>query len=291
MKRKVYLIHPSYRDRDGNLLKGKKLYVVSLALPALCGAIPDTWEKEACVEYFEDVNFDTDASVVGISSMGYEIFRGIELANEFRKRGKTVIFGGFQPHISRDFVDPHADAMVHGHPGPSTMARILQDVENNTLCRDYFCKPDLNFRFDYSILDMRRTIFAPVLFGVGCRNMCDYCCIGTMFKGKYTLRKITCLMEELDYLWQRTRRIAAIDTNVYNNPAYLRRVCEEMIRRNYGFVWGAQATVDIGNDPETLSLLHQAGCRVLFIGLESLEQENLDGMHKRYRVSDYPGII
>jgi hypothetical protein len=42
--------------------------------------------------------------------MGYEIFRGIELATEFRRRGKTVLFGGFQPHISREFVSPYADA-------------------------------------------------------------------------------------------------------------------------------------------------------------------------------------
>ena len=291
MKKKIYLIHPSYRDRDGRLLKGKRLYVISLALPTLCGAVPESWEKEACLEYFEDVNFDTDASVIGISSMGYEIFRGIELATEFRKRGKTVIFGGFQPHISREFIDPYADSVIHGNPGPIEMASILLDIENQSLRKDYFCKPDLNFSIDYTFLNMRRTVFAPVLFGVGCRNRCDYCCIGSNFEGRYTLRKIHLVLKELDYLRQRTRRIAVIDTNIYNNRDYFRQMCREMIRRDYAFIWGAQSTVDIGRDPETLSLLRQAGCRVLFIGMESIEQENLDGMHKKYRVSEYPAII
>ena len=96
MKKKIYLIQPTYRDQDGRLLKGERLYIVSLALPALSAAMPPDWQTECCYEYFDEVNFDTDASVVGISSMGYEIFRGIEIATEFRKRGKIVLFGGDQ---------------------------------------------------------------------------------------------------------------------------------------------------------------------------------------------------
>jgi hypothetical protein len=45
MKKKIYLIQPTYRDQNGTLLKGKKLYVISLALPALSATIPDDWEK------------------------------------------------------------------------------------------------------------------------------------------------------------------------------------------------------------------------------------------------------
>jgi radical SAM superfamily enzyme YgiQ (UPF0313 family) len=287
MKKKIYLIHPSYRDQNGVLLKGRKLYVVSLALPALSAAIPSDWEKECCLEYFEHVNLDTDASVVGISSMGYEIFRGIELAAEFRKRGKVVIFGGFQPHISREFVGSYADTVIHGYPGPADMAQILADAVSGSLQSDFQCRTDLNYRFDYSIVDMRRSVFAPVLTGVGCRNACDYCCIGSFFHGMYTLRKIEYVLEELDVLSRTTRRIAFVDTNLYNNARYVERLCTAMIDRGYGFIWGAQCTIDIGDDPETLTLMKKAGCRVLFIGLETIEQENLDAVRKHYRVDSY----
>jgi hypothetical protein len=287
VKKKIYMIQPSYRDQNGRLLKGKRIYTVSLALPALSGAIPDDWEKEFCLEHFADVNFETDASVVGISCMGYEIFRGIELAIEFRKRGKTVMFGGFQPHISRDFIEPYADSIIHGNPGPSAMSAILKDAENRTLHKDYFCKADLNFAFDYSVVDMRRTVFPPVLLGVGCRNRCDFCCIGSFYRGKYTLRKTHFVLDEFEYLRQRTRRIAFVDTNIYNNREYVRHICREMIRRKYGFIWGADATMDIGDDPETLALLREAGCRVLFMGMETIDQENLNAVHKRQDVSTY----
>jgi radical SAM superfamily enzyme YgiQ (UPF0313 family) len=287
MKKKIYLIQPTYRDQHGALLKGRRLYVLSLAIPALSATIPGEWEKQFCYEFFDEVDFESDASVIGISSMGYEIFRGIEIADEFRRRGKTVIFGGFQPHISRDFVAPHCDSIVHGNPGPIDLAAILQDALDHALRPEYFPKTDLNYRFDYTALDISRLFFAPVLLGVGCRNTCDYCCVGTIFKGSYTLRNLRHVLEELDALRRSTRRIAMVDTNVYNNPAYLRRLCRAMIHRGYNFIWGAQCTVDIGADPETLALMKQAGCRVLFIGMESIDQENLDRVHKRYAVGSY----
>lgn len=287
MKRKIYLIQPSYRDNGGRLLKGKSLYVISLALPALSATIPPGWEKEFCYEYFDEVNFDTDASVIGISSMGYEIFRGVEIAAEFRKRGKTVIFGGFQPHITPGFLEGRCDSIVHGNPGPADMAAILQDVQSRSLRQEYFCRPDLSYRFDYSVIAKRKITFMPVLLGVGCRNWCDYCCIGHIYEGKYHLRKFEHVMEELELLRRTTRRIAFVDTNMYNNRELLLRVCDEMIGRNFRFIWGGQCTIDIGDDPETLRRLKKAGCRVLFIGMESVEQSNLDAVHKKYEADSY----
>jgi radical SAM superfamily enzyme YgiQ (UPF0313 family) len=287
VKKKVYLIQPTYRDQHGKLLKGKRLYVISLALPALSGAIPPDWEKQFCFEYFEDVDFDTDASVIGISSMGYEIFRGAEIAAEFKRRGKAVIFGGFQSRLNPGFVGTRCDAIVHGYPGLAAMAEILSDAERHTLKPEYHCGTDIGHAFDYSILSPRRLIFMPVLLSVGCRNACDYCVIGSLFRGNYTLRPIEHVVAELEALHRVTRRIAVVDTNFYNDHEYLVRLCREMIARRFRFFWGAQSSIDIGGDPEVLDLLRRAGCKVLFIGLESIEQANLNAVHKRYRVDSY----
>jgi radical SAM superfamily enzyme YgiQ (UPF0313 family) len=287
MKKKIYLIQPSYRDNDGMLLKGKKLYVISLALPALSAIIPDDWEKEFCYEYFDDINFNSDASVVGISSMGYEIFRGAEIADEFKKRGKTVIFGGFQPHLSTDFIQNHCDSVIHGNPGRNDMAKILHDIESKNVNNEYFCKIDINYKFDYSIIDSRKVFFTPVLSSVGCKFNCEFCCISSIYKGKYTLRKLHYLLEELDDLHKRTRNIAFVDTNLYNNRDYLLKLCNSMIERKYKFVWGAQSTFDIGDDIEALNLLNKSGCKVLFIGIESIDQRNLNYLNKNYTVDSF----
>jgi radical SAM superfamily enzyme YgiQ (UPF0313 family) len=95
------------------------------------------------------------------------------------------------------------------------------------------------------------------------------------------VRKLRHVFAELTHLHARTRNIAIMDTNFYSRPAYTRALCEGMIARGFRFVWGAQATIDIGDEPETLRLLRQAGCRTLFIGLESFDQRNLAGVHKQ----------
>lgn len=291
MNKKVYLIQPTYRDRDGTLLKGRSLYIISLALPALSAIVPPDWEKETCYEYFEDINFDSDASVIAISSMGYEIYRGIEIAQEFRRRGKIVIFGGFQSHMSTYYVAPHCDAVVHGNPGPRAMKQILDDALAGALQREYSCRVDLNYQVDYSSLDTRRVMFTPVFTSVGCNYRCDYCCIASIYEGRCTLRKLRHVLAELEYLHARTHRIAFIDTNFCSHRPYLKLLCTEMIARGFRFVWGAQSTIDIGDDPDALRLMRQAGCKTLFIGLETFDQANLDGIHKSMDAGSYAGRI
>ena len=223
--------------------------------------------------------------------MGYEIFRGIEIADEFRKRGKTIIFGGFQARLSTTHLAPHCDAIVYGNPGISDLARILLDVENHSVHPVYECGVDLDYRLDYSILDPRRLVFTPVLLGVGCRNACDFCCVGSLYQGRYATRNLATVLDELTELSHTTSRLAVIDTNCYNDREYLRELCRGMIQRKFHFFWGAQCTIDIGDDAETLALLRKAGCRVLFIGMESIDQSNLDAVRKRHRVDAYPRRI
>ncbi len=55
-----------------------------------------------------------------------------------------------------------------------------------------------------------------------------------------------------------------------------------MITEDLGLRWGASSTIDVGDDQEALNLLYRAGCRILFIGLETLNQENLKWIGKKY---------
>ena len=58
MKKKTYIVQPSYRDRGGCLIKaGSNLFTNPLAVPAISAAMPADWEKEYCLEYFEGVTW------------------------------------------------------------------------------------------------------------------------------------------------------------------------------------------------------------------------------------------
>jgi hypothetical protein len=280
VNRKIYLIQPTYRASDGRLLQGKSVFVHSCAIPALAASIPEHWARDVCLEFFEDVNYETDASVVGISSMGYDIFHGYEIANEFRRRGKVVIFGGYQAHFNRRRLHEVADSIVSGNPGPPQMARVLGDVEGGSLAPEYDAGVNVDFPFDYSALVGRRITYMPILTSVGCRHRCDFCCTAARYDGRYRLRKLTHVLGDLRALRRHTRRIGIVDSNFYSNRGYVLAFCEAVERERLDLVWGAEATSNIGEDEEVLRSLRKAGCRILFIGFETPSQRSLDSVHK-----------
>lgn len=287
MKKKIYYIQPTYQDSNGKLFKGKSLHVHSLAIPALSAATPEGWEKEISIEYFEDLNFNSDASVIAITSMGYDIVRGMEIAEEFRKKGKMVIFGGYQSNFSRKYLFDHCDSVVHGNPGRKYMSKILNDAEDHRLKQEYYCGIDVNFPFDYSVLAGRKIHFMPVLSSVGCANNCDFCCTAAIYDGCYRLRNIDCVMKDIIAVDKLSAKAGFVDNNIYNNRGYLLILLKSMLQHNIKLLWGAQATINIGDDIETLHYLYKAGCRVLFIGMESVNQKNLDEVNKHFVFEDY----
>ena len=291
MKKKIYLIQPTYRNVDGHLLKGTSLFIHSLVLPILSATIPADWKKEFCLEYFEDINYETDAPVVGISSMGYDLVHGSEIAEAFKKQGKIVIFGGYQAHFSRNRLYSLCDSIVFGNPGPNEMKKILGDIEVGHIAPEYHCGIDINFPFDYSVFLGKKIHFMPVLSSVGCRNQCEFCCTATIYEGRYRLRNLDHVLTDLKLARRRTRYVGFVDSNIYNNREYLLRLCSQIIKENLDIRWGAESTIDVAEDLEVLNLLRQAGCRVLFIGLETPNQKSLDSVNKPYSAERYRELI
>jgi len=292
VKRKLYLVQPSYRDRSGHLIKaGSKLFTNSLAVSALSAATPAEWEKEYCLEYFEDVNLGTDAPVIGITCLGYDLFRGKELAEEFRRRGKIVLFGGCASELWKDQVRTVAHTVVSGNPGKNDIAKILSDVENDRLLSEYHCQTDLDYPFDYSILArkkiMSRISCLPALASAGCPHHCEFCCTAARYKGRYYLRSLDALMVDLRVLKELARRFVFVDSNFYIDREYVTQLAQRIIEERLGLFWSAECTVDIGDDPEVLALLRRAGCRALLIGFETLSQRNLSHMRKPFMVTRY----
>ena len=108
-RRKVLLVQASQYSRDDTLCRQKRIFVPGLLMPHLAALTPAHWEVEAVIEIIEEVPFDTDADLVAIAAMGHAIFRAREIAEEFRRRGKTVVFGGYMAFLAPWFIADCAD--------------------------------------------------------------------------------------------------------------------------------------------------------------------------------------
>ncbi|HEY6626664.1 MAG TPA: radical SAM protein, partial [Ignavibacteriaceae bacterium] len=287
MKKKIYIIQPTYRLMDGKLIKELPLFNYSYNLPIISATIPEDWQKETCLEYTEKVDFDTDASVIIITSPGYDVARSVEIIEQFKQKNKIVIFGAHMDKFSDKILRNICDAVFYGYPNPDKMREMLIDVETGNLKCEYHFGNNLNFAFDYSVLKKMKMPFIPMIASLGCRYKCSYCCYPPIFGGHYHLRNVEHVISDLKVVAEMKKPVAFLDANLYNNRKYLVQLCNRIIEEKIHLKWGAQCTVNIGDDEEVLELLYKAGCRMIFLGLETLDNKNMIQLNKEMNADHY----
>jgi radical SAM superfamily enzyme YgiQ (UPF0313 family) len=80
------------------------------------------------------------------------------------------------------------------------------------------------------------------------------------------------------------RNFMFVDDNIISDRAYARELFQAMIPMRKR--WVSQCSIDIADDPELLRLARQAGCRGLFIGVETLNAANLADVGKSFNQSE-----
>jgi radical SAM superfamily enzyme YgiQ (UPF0313 family) len=231
MKKKIYLIQTTFRKKNGVLYQGKLAPFQSLGLAALSSTIPSDWEKEFCLEFFQDINYESDASVIGLSCMAYDLVHGIEIAEEFKRKGKIIIFGGYQPYFSKSRIMHVCDTVVFGNPGPKEMKTLLDDLVNKNLKPEYVFGVDINFPFDYSVYKNIKLQFPPLLSSIGCKNNCNFCCTAAIYK-KFFMRNQKYVLDDIETIRYFSKYACFVDANIYNKREYLLELCEK-ISKNF----------------------------------------------------------
>jgi radical SAM superfamily enzyme YgiQ (UPF0313 family) len=106
-------------------------------------------------------------------------------------------------------------------------------------------------------------------------------------KKNYRTLPVDAILEDMEQVDRQTDFAAIfVDENVsgYSAQDHENRVAlfEGMIKKKFRFVWGAQSTIDVYKKPELLKLMRAAGCRALFIGLESIDSDLGDQVNKSF---------
>ncbi len=294
MKKKLLLIQPTPYDSSSSLIKRRKLYFVGLALPLLAALTPEAWEIELALETIEDVDLETDAQVIGISSMGHSVIRAIELAKEYRNRGKTVIMGGYMVSLMAEEAGQYCDAVVIGD-AEGVWRELLLDWEAGQLKKTYRAELDSleNLplpRYDL-LTDKAIGDFLPVQAGRGCPRSCSFCSVHCLYRGKYLKRNIPEVIRDIKYVKSLGyHRFLLLDDNIVSDEGYMLELVREIAKLK--MQWFSQCDITAANNPVLLKALKDSGCLVLSFGLESISQESLDSLNKAWaKVQHYPDQI
>lgn len=293
MNKKILFIQPTPYDRTGQLIKKRKLYFVGLALPLLAALTPKDWQCEICLETIESVDFNSDADVIAISSMGHAVMRTLDLAKAFKAKGKTVILGGYMVSLMPDEASQYADTIVVGD-ADDVWHTLLDDLEKGQLKKRYqqtirALAPPLP-RFDL-ILDKNIGNFLPVQAGRGCPNACSFCSVYCLYKTRYYQRPIDDVVRDILQVKQLGfKRFLLLDDNIMSDRDYMLALCKAIAPLN--MKWMSQCSVTIGDDDQLLDAIAKSGCIALSFGLESISQESLNSMQKAWaKTADYPRLL
>ncbi len=292
-KTKILFIQPTPYDIRGKLIKKKKLYFVGLAMPLLVALTPDKYHCEIILETIEEVPFDTDADIIGISSMGHAVMRSIDIAKEFKRRGKTVIMGGYMVSLMADEAKKYCDSVVIGD-AEEVWSTVLSDFEAGEL--KPFYKEEL-VKLSYPLprydLIVNKNIgdFLPVQAGRGCPHSCSFCSVSCLYRSRYYRRDIQEVIRDINHVKSLGfNKILLLDDNILSDREYFKEICAYLKQIN--MKWLSQCEITIGYDNELLAILAGSGCMALSFGLESISKESLDSMDKKWaQPEDYSRLI
>src|SRR6478672_10630836 len=279
--RYALLINPFY-PKDANASFGKHVLTPTLALTSFAATTPARWRVEYWDENLLDGRppFHPLPHVVGITVHLTFARRAFELADWYRARGSKVIFGGLHVLSCPDECAPHADALALGD-GVQLWPRILRDIDANSLQSRYVATYENDYCDDpsprRSILPRRSFLTTSSLIATrGCHNRCGFCYLATDgLRMPYRMRDPSQIAAEFEADDQPYG--VFVDNNLGSNREYLHALCNAL--RPLNKIWSAAVTIDVTDDPKLIRNMALAGCTGVFIGFESLSDDNLSDAH------------
>jgi radical SAM superfamily enzyme YgiQ (UPF0313 family) len=292
---RILLFGPTALDASGRPIKQRRLYLPGLTLPMLAAVTPPHCTVRLLSETVEAIPFDEHWDLVGITGMGSGIVRAWQIADEFRRRGTTVVIGGIAASLAdAEWTLAHADALVIGE-AEEIWPEVVRDFEAGRLRRIYRMErpPPIESLPEprYDLMNARKLgPWRPVQATRGCPFSCSYCSITAFFGGRYRKRPIEQIVRDVR-LAKRfgSRYVAFIDDNIGVDWDYCGALFEALIPEN--ITWMSQCSLHIAERPEMLKLARRSGCRLLSFGIESTNADSLAGIDKawnrpeRYRVA------
>jgi len=289
---KLMLIAPTWEEAHRRKMKGKAFRFPQLALPVIAALTPDEWEVSIVDENVDDVDFEADVDLVGITTMTATAPRAYTIADRFRARGVKVVMGGMHVSALPQEALQHADAVVVGE-AEGCWHRVLEDFKRGQMKGIYRSEqlPDMAGqplpRRD--LLNKKAYILTSVLqVARGCPFGCSFCAVSYFFGRRYRMRPVREVIAEIRSM--EAKFVGFLDDNIVGDRRYAKELFQALIPER--IIWVGQASSTIARDDELLRLAEKSGCKGLFIGFESLSEESLEEVGKGFnRVQEYREVI
>ena len=264
------------------------------------------------VEDFAPVNMKRvlESDLVGFSTTTSTVPAAYEMADQIRRERKDIpiVFGGSHVTFLPEEALEHSDYCVRGE-GEHTVAELVGSLESGSgpegiqglsYKKDgtVFHNPDRPLEKDLDSLPFpdftlveghEKMRITPIATSRGCPYNCRFCSVIQMFGRKYRIRDVDNVIDEINE--KQPKRIFFYDDNFTADRHRTIKMLQGFIDKCPKFLWSAQVRAEVARDEEVLKLMYKSGCRIVYIGFESINQETLAAYNKKLDVSEIVSSI
>jgi len=280
--RKLLLVNPLNKRRIGLIRDNESIYP-PMALGIIAALTPDHWEVEILDENFEKFEY-READLVGFTALTASVNRAYELAGIYRKKGVPTVIGGIHVSMLPEEAFDYVDVVVKGE-AESVWKDVISDLENGCLKKLYgggrlplvkTPKPRIDLYND-------SYMFGSVQTTRGCPMQCDFCSVHTFNGNCYRSRPVEDVVEEFSLIPQ--ERVYFIDDNLvgYNKKSAERviDICKGIVEKGIKKDWFCSCSMNVADNEDVLDWMSKAGCRMIFLGIESELVDQLEATNKK----------
>jgi radical SAM superfamily enzyme YgiQ (UPF0313 family) len=287
----IVLINPKFEPSYWGLehalhLLGYQANLPVAALPLLAALTGAGHRVTLIDENVEDINLDLcrRADIVGLTGMSVQRLRMKEILDQLQGGRAHLVVGGPWVTVEEGYFGNMAQTIFVGE-AETTWPQFLADWQQGRPQSRY----EQAERTDmttvpvprHDLLKMDRYALASVQFSRGCPFTCEFCDIIVTFGRRPRIKAPRQVVAELEAL----RRTPGVDTvfivddNLIGNKKAIKEVLHAVVdwqrRHDYPMIFFTEASLDLADDPELMALMVEANIRIVFVGIETPNEEAL----------------
>jgi radical SAM superfamily enzyme YgiQ (UPF0313 family) len=291
-KLKIKLISPkmSLRPMDSEF---KRRMSPSLSLVILASLTPEPHEVTIADENIKPLSFSDQPDLVGVSVNVDTTYRAIQIAEQYRKRGVAVVFGGIHASASPDELQKHCDSVCVGE-AEELWPQLLEDHISDRLQKRYVNSTPTDLAKvplpKWDLISRKNYLYTNIIVASrGCPHKCDFCYNSCDYVvNKYRTRPIENVIAEIQKM--NTRQVMFIDDNLIGDITWMRTFVKTILPM--GLTWHGAVSANMVHYPDLIQEMAKAGCRSLFIGFESINPESIRSVNKgQNKIEEYEALI
>jgi radical SAM superfamily enzyme YgiQ (UPF0313 family) len=209
-------------------------------------------------------------------------YRNVRAAAHYPSR---VIVGGIHASMLPQDVASHFDQVVIGEAETILIDLIEGSLQDPVVHGERLEDLDSLPFPDYSLMgDFGKRRLRPVMTSRGCPFDCNFCSVTKMFGNTFRSQSPHRVLSEIMRIAPGT--VFFVDDNFAVDMKRSNEIVDLMIAQGFRNKWTAQVRTNVTHKPEFVAKMKKAGCKVVYVGFESINPQTLRDMNKAQTVDD-----